>query len=47
MTDADDYQAFLAAGGHSDNGCLKVCGIAAEVAAEKIIELGQESQGQN
>jgi C_GCAxxG_C_C family probable redox protein len=39
MTDRDDYRAFLEAGGHGDNGCLKVCGIAAEVAAEKIIEL--------
>jgi C_GCAxxG_C_C family probable redox protein len=39
MTDRDDYRAFLDAGGHGDNGCLKVCGIAAEVAAEKIIEL--------
>jgi len=34
-----DYQAFLAAGGHSEFGCPKVCGIAAEVAAEKILEL--------
>lgn len=41
MTDKDDYQAFLAAGGHGDNGCLKVCEIAAEVAAEKIIALSE------
>jgi len=44
MTDKDDYQAFLAAGGHGDNGCLKVCGIAAEVAAEKIIEIQQNKE---
>ena len=41
MTDKVDYQAFLDAGGHGDNGCLKVCGIAAEVAAEKILELAK------
>jgi len=34
-----DFQAFLDAGGHSEFGCPKVCGIAAEVAAEKILEL--------
>jgi len=34
-----DYQAFLTAGGHSEFGCPKVCGIAAGVAAEKILEL--------
>ncbi|MDY6917718.1 MAG: C-GCAxxG-C-C family protein [Chloroflexota bacterium] len=39
MTDEADYQAFLEAGGHGDQGCLRVCAIAARVAAEKIIEL--------
>jgi C_GCAxxG_C_C family probable redox protein len=39
MTDPDDYQAFLDAGGHSDSGCFKVCGIAGQVGAEKILEL--------
>ena len=34
-----DYQAFLTAGGHSEFGCPKVCGIAAGVAAEKILEI--------
>lgn len=32
-------QAFLDAGGHSETGCPKVCGIAAQVVAEKIMEL--------
>ena len=31
--------AFLSAGGHSDTGCPKVCGIAAQVSAEKILEI--------
>ena len=41
MTDPDDYQAFLDAGGHSDSGCLRVCGIAGQVGAEKILEITQ------
>jgi len=39
MTDQEDYQAFLDAGGHGDKGCPRVCGIAAQVAAEKILEI--------
>lgn len=39
MTDDEDYQAFLDAGGHGDQGCLRVCGVAARVAAEKLSEL--------
>jgi C_GCAxxG_C_C family probable redox protein len=39
LADKDDYQAFLAAGGHSESGCPKVCGIAAEVATETILKL--------
>jgi hypothetical protein len=39
MWDSDDYQAFLDAGGHSETGCPKICGVAARVAAEKIMEL--------
>ncbi len=39
MTNEEDYQAFLAAGGHGDEGCPKVCAIAAQVAAEKILEI--------
>ncbi len=34
-----DRDAFLEAGGHSDEGCYKVCGVAAEVAVEKLLEL--------
>jgi len=32
----EDYRAFLDAGGHGDQGCPKVCAVAAEVTAEKI-----------
>lgn len=32
----DDYRAFLDAGGHGDEGCPKVCAVAAAVTAEKI-----------
>jgi C_GCAxxG_C_C family probable redox protein len=39
LTDPVSYKAFLDAGGHGDNGCPLVCSIAAEVTAEKIIEL--------
>ena len=39
MTDEEDYQAFLDANGHGEKGCPKVCGIAAQVAAEKILTL--------
>jgi len=33
-----EREIFLSAGGHSDEGCYKVCGIAAEVAARKLLE---------
>lgn len=39
LADERDRQAFLDAGGHSETGCPKVCGIAAQVVAEKIMEL--------
>ena len=39
LADEKDRQAFLDAGGHSETGCPKVCGIAAQVVAETIIEL--------
>jgi C_GCAxxG_C_C family probable redox protein len=39
MWDEDDYQAFLDSGGHSEAGCPKVCGVAAKVVAEKVMEL--------
>ncbi len=39
LANKKDFQTFLDAGGHSELGCPKVCGIAAEVAAEKILGL--------
>jgi C_GCAxxG_C_C family probable redox protein len=39
IRDPAEREAFLAAGGHSDEGCYKVCGIAAEVAAERLLKL--------
>ena len=37
LADDKDRQAFLDAGGHSETGCPKICGIAAQVIAEKIM----------
>ncbi|MCD6299762.1 MAG: hypothetical protein J7L78_01120, partial [Dehalococcoidales bacterium] len=34
-----EYEAYLQAGGESDAGCCRVCSIAAQIAAEKIMEL--------
>ena len=39
IRDPVQREAFLAAGGHSDEGCYKVCGIAAEVAAGRLLKL--------
>ena len=39
MWEPDEYQGFLDAGGHSEQGCPKVCAIAARVVAEKIMKL--------
>lgn len=39
LKNPEEREAFLAAGGHSDDGCYKVCGIAAEVAARRLLEL--------
>ena len=39
LSDDKERQAFLDAGGHGETGCPKVCGIAAQVIAEKIMEL--------
>jgi C_GCAxxG_C_C family probable redox protein len=36
LRDAEQREAFYSAGGHSDRGCYRVCGVAAEVAAEKL-----------
>ncbi len=39
LANEEERQAFLDAGGHDETGCPKVCGIAAQVAAEKLLEL--------
>ena len=39
LADEKEQQAFLAAGGHTETGCLKTCAIAAEVAAQKLLAL--------
>jgi C_GCAxxG_C_C family probable redox protein len=36
LRNPEEREAFLEAGGHSDNGCYKVCGIAAEISAKKL-----------
>jgi C_GCAxxG_C_C family probable redox protein len=37
LRDTEQREAFYACGGHGDEGCPKVCGIAAEVAAERLL----------
>ena len=37
LSDPTQRSAFIATGGHSDEECLKVCGIVAEIAAETIL----------
>lgn len=39
LTNKQEYPAFLDAGGHGDNGCPKVCGIAAQIGAAEILKL--------
>ncbi len=39
LTTAAGFDAFIAAGGHADWGCPKVCGAAAKVAAEKLSQM--------
>jgi C_GCAxxG_C_C family probable redox protein len=39
LSKKEEYQAFLDAGGHGDNGCPKVCAVAAQVTAEEISRL--------
>jgi hypothetical protein len=36
LRNLEEREAFLEAGGYSDNGCYKVCGIAAEISAKKL-----------
>lgn len=38
MADEAERQAFLAAGAHGDSGCPRVCAVAAQVTAEKLLE---------
>ncbi len=38
LRDTVQREAFYACGGHGDEGCPKVCGIAAEAAAEMILK---------
>ena len=38
LADPAQRTDFINSGGHGDSGCLKVCGIAAEVAAEMILQ---------
>ena len=37
LADPAGLQAFLDAGGHSPEGCPKVCAVAARVAAEQLL----------
>ena len=39
LMNEEERQAFEDAGGHSETGCPKVCGIAVQVATEKILKL--------
>jgi C_GCAxxG_C_C family probable redox protein len=43
LNDPQDYKEFLESGGHGDEGCPKVCAVAAEVTAEKLIDLTKKS----
>ena len=45
LTDPEEWQAFLDAGGHSDAGCPRVCGVAARVAADRILKTRGGVQG--
>ena len=39
LYEQEDYEAFLAAGGHEPDGCPGVCGKAAKIAAGIILDL--------
>ena len=42
LRDAEEEQAFLDAGGHTEKGCLTTCAIAAEVTAQKLLKLKEK-----
>lgn len=42
LRNPDERALFLEAGGHSENGCPAVCGVAAEVAARELLKLRDE-----
>jgi C_GCAxxG_C_C family probable redox protein len=44
LADPEQWQAFHDAGGHSRTSCPEVCGIAARIAAETILELRASSR---
>jgi C_GCAxxG_C_C family probable redox protein len=39
LADEKERQAFYDAGGHTERGCLTTCAIAAELAAQKLLQL--------
>jgi len=43
LIDPKEREAFHHAGGHSRTGCPEVCGVAAQVAAEVILDLQEKS----
>lgn len=45
LYEKEDYEAFLAAGGHEPEGCPGVCGKAAKIAASIILDLKAGDSG--
>jgi hypothetical protein len=43
LINAKEREAFHHEGGHSRTGCPEVCGVAAQVAAEVILDLQKKS----
>jgi C_GCAxxG_C_C family probable redox protein len=44
LIDPEERQAFHHEGGHSRTGCPEVCGIAARIAAEVILEIQEQAK---